>query len=186
MRALLSLHDRLAAALDTAAPVILPSLARLIFAGTLLVYYWKSGLTKLGAGPFDPDLGAYIQILPRAFAEVGFDPAGLGPLATPIVLLGTWTEFLLPALIVAGLFTRVAALGMIGFVVVQTWVDLVGHGVALGAWFDATPSADLADQRAFWVFLLLVLVFRGGGPLSLDARVSRYVSAARTPASQPR
>jgi putative oxidoreductase len=180
MRALIALHTRLADALDAAAPAVLPTLARVVFAGTLLVYYWNSGLTKWGAGPFSPDLGAYIQILPRAFAEAGFDPALLGPLATPLVLLGTWTEFLLPALIVAGLLTRIAAFGMIGFVAVQTWVDIVGHGVTgpgLGAWFDASASADIADQRAFWVFLLIVLVMRGAGPISLDALAARRLGA---------
>ena len=31
----------------------------------------------------------------------------------------------------------------------------------------------ILDQRAFWVFLLLYLVLRGAGPLSLDAILSR-------------
>jgi putative oxidoreductase len=189
MRPLIALHDRIFASLESAAPWAIPTLARIVFAGTLLVYYWNSGLTKWGSGPFSPDLGAYIQILPRQFEAVGFDPSALGPLATPIVILGTWAEFILPVLIVAGLFTRLAALGMIGFVAVQTWVDLVGHGVAgetLGAWFDNSPSGDIADQRAFWVFLLVVLVLRGAGPFSLDAVLSRYRSADLTPASQPR
>ena len=189
MRALISLHDRVFGALESAAPMLIPTLARVVFAGTLLVYYWNSGLTKWGAGPFSPDLGAYIQILPRQFEAAGFDPSGLGPLATPIVLLGTWAEFILPVLVVLGLFTRIAALGMIGFVIVQTWVDIVGHGVAgetIGAWFDNSPSADIVDQRAFWLFLLIVLVLRGAGPLSVDALAGRYRSVDLTPASQPR
>lgn len=190
MRALIDLHTRLFGALEAKAPLVLPTLARLIFAGTLFMYYWNSGLTKLGDGLFSPDLGAYIQILPRAFEAAGFDAAQLGPLATPIVLLGTWAEFVLPVLIVAGLFTRLAALGMIGFIAVQSWVDVVGHGVGgadLGGWFDPAADAIIADQRAFWVFLLLVLVFRGGGPLSLDRLLARSQSSAvRVPASHPR
>ncbi|MGP1355876.1 DoxX family protein [Roseicyclus sp.] len=178
MRPLIALHDRVFGSLEAnVAPWLIPTLARLVFAGTLLVYYWNSGLTKWGSGPFSPDLGAYIQILPRAFEAVGFDPSGLGPLATPIVILGTWTEFLLPALILVGLLTRLAAIGMIGFVAVQTWVDIVGHGVGgdtLGTWFDATSGSDIADQRAFWIFLLVVLVLRGGGPLSLDALFGQW------------
>ncbi|MCU4654885.1 DoxX family protein [Roseibacterium sp. SDUM158016] len=189
MRPLIALHDRIFGTLEATAPWLIPTLARIVFAGTLLVYYWNSGLTKWGSGPFSPDLGAYIQILPRAFEAVGFNPSALGPLATPIVILGTWTEFILPALIVLGLFTRLAAIGMIGFVAVQTWVDIVGHGVSgdvLGAWFDNSAGSDIADQRAFWIFLLVVLVLRGAGPLSLDALLSRQRSADLTPASQPR
>ena len=176
MRALISLHDRIFGALEATAPWVIPTLARIIFAGTLLVYYWNSGLTKWGTGPFTPDLGAYIQILPRAFDAVGYDPSALGPLATPIVILGTWAEFILPALIVIGLFTRIASLGMIGFIIVQTWVDLVGHGVDFGVWFDNSPSADIADQRAFWIFLLIVLTLKGPGPASLDQWARRRSS----------
>jgi putative oxidoreductase len=154
-------------ALETAAPWLIPTLARLVFAGTLLIYFWNSALTKWGAGPFSPDLGAYIQILPRAFDAVGYDPSALGPLAKATVLFGTWAEFILPALVVLGLFTRIAALGMIGFVIVLTWVDIMGHGAGpetIGAWFNNTSGDAILDQRAFWLFLLIVLVLRGAGP----------------------
>jgi putative oxidoreductase len=190
MHALIRLYSRTFSALEGALESwLVPTAARAVFAGTLLVYFWSSALTKLGDGPFSPSLGAYIQILPRLFEEAGYSPSALPVWATPLVLLGTWAEFVLPALIVLGLFTRGAALGMIGFVAVQTWVDLVGHGVGgadLGAWFDNDASAAIADQRAFWVFLLGVIVLRGAGPLSLDAALGRQVNAALTPASQPR
>ena len=85
-----------------------------------------------------------------------------------VILAGTWAEFILPALIVIGLFTRLAALGMIGFVAVQSLTDIFGHGAASGAWFDGVSDALILDQRAFWVFLLLYLALKGGGPLSVD------------------
>jgi putative oxidoreductase len=47
----------------------------------------------------------------------------------------------------------------------------MGHGLGaadIGTWFDRNPAALIVDQRAFWLFLLLVLVLRGAGPLSLD------------------
>ena len=76
-------------------------------------------------------------------------------------------------MVVLGLFTRAAAFGMIGFIVVQSLTDLFGHGGiahkgTLGAWFDRLPDGLILDQRAFWVFVLLYLVLRGGGPLSVD------------------
>ena len=76
---------------------------------------------------------------------------------------------------------------MAGFVVVQTWVDVMGHGAALGAWFDRHADG-LIDTRGFWLFPLIVLVLKGAGPVSVDALLSRRQapSAALTPASQPR
>lgn len=118
MRALINLHHRVFAAIEGQAHVLIPAFARLIFAGTLFMYFWNSGLTKLGDAFLTPNINAYIQIFPRAFAEAGYDPSALSPLATPIVLLGTWSEFILPILLVIGLFTRIAALGMIRFVAV--------------------------------------------------------------------
>ena len=189
MNALISLHNRLFTALETTiAPALMPTLARLVFAGTLLIYFWQSGLTKLGdgfAGLFQPNFNAYVQILPRMSEAVGYDASQLGTFWRLMVVGGTWGEFILPALIVIGLFTRLASLGMIGFVVAQSWVDIFGHHVAVedrGNWFDAASGSLIADQRAFWVFLLAFLVFRGGGPLSLDAvlrgRMAHQVNAA--------
>ena len=101
------------------------------------------------------------------------DVSQFGMFHTLVVLAGTWAEFILPLLIVVGLLTRLSALGMIGFVVVQTLTDLYGHGgiahaETLGAWFDRIPDAIVFDQRSLWIFLLLVIVMRGPGPFSLD------------------
>lgn len=155
---------------------LLPTLARLIFAGVLLMYFWASGLTKLGdgiAGVLSPSVGAFAQIFPRAMESVGYDSEQLSILHRLVVVAGTWAEFALPLLIIIGLFTRFAALGMIGFVIVQSLTDLYGHGgwddaKVLGAWFDRLADGVILDQRALWVFLLLVLVVKGAGPISVD------------------
>jgi len=152
--------------------------ARLVFAGVLFVYFWKSGLTKLGegfVGIFRPSDGAYFQIFPKAIEAAGYDTSQLGFIHWAIALAGTWAELLLPILIVLGLMTRLAALGMIGFIFVQSWVDVFGHLVGpedIGTWFDNTPSALIVDQRAFWVLALLILVVRGAGALSLDRLIA--------------
>ena len=167
-------HGRLAALSDAVATALLPTAARLVFAGVLLVYYWHSGLTKIGDGLFGflrLDTGVYIQMFPRAFAAAGYDPSALPFHYKLIALAGTYAEFLLPALVVLGLLTRLAALGMIVFVIVQSWTDIVGHGLdaaTIGAWFDRDSASLIADQRALWLFLLLFLLLRGAGPLSLD------------------
>ncbi len=177
MTALLRLYDSSADRAGTVADMALPTLARLLFAAILLFYYWGSASTKIGASIFSPSSGAYIQIFPKAVEAAGFDFSKLTGLHTAVVLAGTWAEFLLPALIVLGLLTRLAALGMIGFVAVQSWVDVYGHGLAdadIGAWFDRNPSALLLDQRALWLFLLLVLVLKGAGPVSADRILSHF------------
>ncbi len=185
IRALTSLHDTVFGGLEKVATPILSTLARFVFAATLLFYYWNSGLQKVGEGLlgiFRPDFGAYAAILPKSVEAAGYDPSQLTIIHWAIVTAGTWAEFILPLLIVIGLFTRLAALGMIGFVFVQSWVDLFGHGGisngTLGAWFDRLPDGVILDQRAFWMFVLLYLVLRGGGPLSVD-RVLRNGSSAR-------
>lgn len=153
---------------------LLGTLGRLVFAGVLLMFFLNSARTKLGDGLFgflDLSVGAYAQILPKKMEAVTFDPSMLSTLDKVIVYAGTWGEIILPLLVVVGLFTRVAALGMIGFIAVMTYTDIVGHGVdaaTIGAWFDGGAPNSIADQRSLWAFLLLVIVIKGPGPISLD------------------
>ena len=170
------LASRLAAFLNRAGDILLPLVARLVFAGVLLIYFWNSGLTKLGEGIlglFQPSAGAYIQIFPKAMEAAGYDTSQLGLFHWAVVVAGTLAEFILPLMIVIGLLTRLAAVGMIGFVIVQSLTDLYGHGGiahdnTLGAWFDRASDALILDQRAFWVLGLLVILFKGAGAVSLD------------------
>lgn len=190
MMTLISLHNALFARVERA-DWILPTLARLLFAAILLVYFWKSWLTKLGdglLGLFRPAVGAYAQIFPKATEAVTYDVSQLSLFHHLVVLAGTWAEFVLPVLLLLGLASRLAALGMIGFVAVQSLTDLYGHGAiedagTLGAWFDKAPDAIILDQRALWVFLLLVIVVKGAGPLSLDRLLARH--APRRELAQP-
>lgn len=170
MNALITLHNAVFARVERLAPSVLPTLARLVFAGTLLVYFWSSARTKL-SGPFTLDFGAFAQIFPKKFEAAGYDPGAMGVVDRLVVFAGTYAEYVLPALIVVGLLTRLAALGMIGFVVVQSLTDIYGHGAdatTIGTWFDKASDALIVDQRAFWVFVLLYLVLRGPGPVSAD------------------
>ncbi|MES0823882.1 DoxX family protein [Ruegeria sp. SCP11] len=169
MTALISLHNNTLGRLEMTSGWLTPTLARLVFAATLLVYYWNSAKTKLGSGFFgflSPSDGAYVQIFPKAMEAVSYDSSQLGFMYWLIATLGTWAEFLLPAMIVVGLLSRVAAMGMAVFVWVQTIVDVNGHGTELGSYF--TNAVSLLDDRTLWCFLFLVIVINGAGPLSLD------------------
>ncbi|WP_422917835.1 hypothetical protein [Salipiger thiooxidans] len=169
---------------------LLPLLSRLTFAATLLVYFWSSARTKLGDGLFGliiPSDGAYAQIFPRQLEAAGYDTSQLGILHWAVTVAGTWAEFLLPLLVVLGLATRLAALGMIGFVTVQSLTDLYGHGAiahdeTVGALFDRMPDAMILDQRLLWMFLMVTLVLKGGGWLALDRGLSRLATPRHSPA----
>jgi putative oxidoreductase len=162
-------------------------LARFVFAAVLLVYYLNSAATKVGtgiAGFFSIGDNAYFQILPSVVEAYGYDASQVPFFPWDlIVVAGTYGEFILPILIVLGLFTRLAALGMIGFTLVQSYVDIAFHGAnaeTIGAWFDRFSDAAILDQRALWVFLLIYLVVRGAGAVSLDWVLQRKLLAGQS------
>lgn len=146
---------------------VVPTLARLTFFAVLFFYFWNSAMLKIDGSIFSPSSGAFGQIFPKAAEAVLWDVNQMSLFQRLVIFAGTVAEFLLPVLVVIGLFTRLAALGMIGFVFVQTVVDVTGHGAALGSLFDSAQG--LIDQRAMWILLFAVLVFKGAGPLSIDA-----------------
>jgi len=159
---------------------LLGLIARFAFASVLWMYFLNSAKTKVGEGLlgfFSISSGAYYQIaLPAVEAAggdvdaVSFFPWGL------IVIMGTYAEFILPLLIVIGLFSRIAALGMIGFIAVQSFVDITVHQLGaeyIGALFDRFPDSIIADQRLLWMVPLLVIAIKGPGLLSIDALLAK-------------
>ncbi|MEP4035718.1 DoxX family protein [Pseudophaeobacter sp.] len=182
MHLLVTIHNAVFDLVEKIGSWVLPLAARFVFAATLLLYYWNSGLTKLGDGffgLFSPSIGAYSQIFPKQLEAVGYDVSEFGLFHQLVVLAGTYAEFILPLMIILGLFTRLASLGMIGFIVVQSLTDVIGHGATdaktLGALFDRFPDSVIMDQRLFWVFVLTVLVIKGAGALSLDTVLKRRI-----------
>ena len=155
--------------------------ARFIFAAVLLQFFLNSAMTKIGGSVmniFTPTAGAYAQMFPQLMEQVSYDisqiaffPYGL------LVLLGTWGEFILPVMVVLGLFTRFASVGMIIFIIVMSYVDIYGHGAdakTIGALFDGEPYAIISDDRLLWIFLLLVPTLKGPGVISLDWLLGSY------------
>jgi len=150
---------------------LVPTLARLTFLMVLFFYFWNSAMLKIDGSIFSPSAGAFGQIFPKAAEVVVWDVTQMTVFQRLVILAGTVAEFVLPVLIILGLLTRLAAIGMIGFVAVQTIVDVTGHGVALGSLFDSAQA--LIDQRIMWVFLFAVMVLKGAGPISIDAIFKR-------------
>lgn len=175
------LHDNVFGALESLAGTwFLGLAARLVFSSVLLVFFVNSAMTKLGSGfpdMFIPAVGAYAQILPTIAEAAGYDPKNIGLFPWKlIVLAGTYAEFLLPIMLLIGLFTRFTALSLIGFIVVMSVVDVQFHGLdakSIGMMFDRVQDGIIADQRLLWIFLLVYLVIRGAGPISVDALITR-------------
>jgi len=165
MNSLISLHHAVFSRLDRA-DWLLPTLARLTFFTVLFFYYWKSAVSKVDGSIFSPSATAFSQMFPKAAEAALYNVEELTAFQSLVIISGTLAEFVLPVLIIIGFFTRLAALGTIGFIIVQTVVDVFGHDVRLGAWFDT--NIGLIDERTLWVFLLIVIVIKGAGPLSLD------------------
>lgn len=188
MTAIINLYNRVSSALSAAGDQWLTGLlARFVFAAVLYGYFLSSAKTKVNEGIlgfFSIADGAYYQIaLPAVDAAggdvdaVSFIPWGL------VVTAGTYGEFILPLLVIIGLFGRIAALGMIIFVAVQTFVDITVHQVGaetIGALFDRAPDAVIMDQRLLWVFVLSIIVVKGPGLLSVDTLLQRWYAARST------
>lgn len=160
--------------------------ARFVFAAVLFQYYFNSAFTKVGegfAGFFSVADSAYFQIIPPIVEQFDYDPSQV-PLVPwkIIVFLGTYSEFILPVLIVIGLFTRVAALGMIGFVLVQSYVDIAFHGVdeqTIGVIFDRIQDSAISDQRLLWMLIFIPLLVRGPGYISIDWVAGQWFKSER-------
>jgi len=182
MKPILNLYDTVMGAIINAlGDWFLPTFARFSFAAVLVCYFWNSAQTKLGGGffgIFNPGDNAYIQVFPGKMEEYGYDITLFGVFDTLIVIAGTVAEFVLPLLILIGLFTRLAALGMAVFVAVQSYVDVTGHMVddkTIGGWFDGPSGALILDQRLLWMLLFAILLVKGAGPISLDRLLRRQV-----------
>ena len=180
MTAITNLYDSLmGAVLKILGDWFLPTFARFTFAAVLLMYFWRSAKTKLGDGVLgilSPSDNAYIQMFPKTVEALGYDTSQMGAFHWLVAVAGTTAEFILPLLIIIGLFTRLAAIGMIGFVIVQSIVDIYGHGVGgkdIGGWFDGPSGALIMDQRLLWVMVFIVLIVKGAGALSVDRLLSK-------------
>ncbi len=172
---LAGIHNAAFETLEKALSGWLPGLlARLVFSSVLLAFFWKSASTKVGDSIFQPADGAYAQIFPKTLEMLEYDTSGFSAFHTLVVLLGTYAEFILPLLILLGLMTRLASLGMIGFIVVMSIVDVFGHNLdakSIGSLFDRFQDGIIFDQRLLWIFPLVYLVVKGAGLVSLDGAI---------------
>lgn len=117
--------------------------------------FWVSGRTKVVEGSLLTIDNTQYQLFADVFSGLPLSPQ----LAVPLT---TYAEFFLPLMIIFGLGTRFAALGLL----IMTLV--IEIFVIDGAWWTV---------HIFWTALALVLISRGGGLFSLDRLFDRVFAA---------
>lgn len=176
----LGTYDRTVDALARAGASWLNGLMlRFAFASVLLLYYLNSAWGSLDGSIlnlFSPSDGAFAAMVPPVLEAAEYDKDAVAWPWHVFVTAGVMAELILPILVVIGLFGRIAAAGMIVVVFVQSYVDIVFHGLeekSVGAMFDRLPDAVIWDQRLLWVTILVLLVVNGPGRVSIDGLLRR-------------
>lgn len=177
----IGLHDRVFGAVEgLAGNWFLGLAARIVFSSVLLVFFLNSVATKVGSGfpdMFILQIGAYAQILPSIAEAAGYDISAINLFPWKIIVLaGTCAEFVLPIMLLLGVFTRLTNVSLIGFIVVMSIVDIQFHGLdtaSIGARFECVHDSVIADQQLLWIFPLIYLAVKGGWPISVDTILSK-------------
>ncbi len=137
------------------------SLIALVACFSIAAVFWKSGQTKVQGFAFDlvegtfelgvPHLANSTVPLFRSEYQIPFVPAEVA------AYLATFAEHFFPILILLGLATRFSALALLGMtLVIQVFV-----------YPDAYPT------HGTWATLLLVLMAKGPGRVSIDHWIAR-------------
>jgi len=148
MQGAISLYQRLVA---IAASRIPEGLALLLTRLALAGVFWRSGRSKVEEGSLFSISDTTYYLFSEEYSAV--------PLPSDFAaVMATVAEHAFPVLLVLGLFTRGAALGLLGMtLVIQIFVYPE-------AWWQV---------HALWAAMCLILIARGAGLFSLDAFVAR-------------
>lgn len=108
----------------------------------------------------------YDKLVHRTFDQIaaGFARNGLEP-AYPLAVYITLLEFAGGLMLACGLFTRVVAVLVAGFMAVAAFHVHMPNGFF---WI-----AKGFEYPLFWGLVCIAIAIRGGGPMSLDAKIGR-------------
>jgi len=123
------------------------SVSALLARTAIASIFWRAAATKLAN--FDLTIALFQDEYLR---NVPFLPAA------PMAYLATAIEITMPALIAAGLMTRLATVPLIGMTI---FIQLLVYPTS---WPD----------HLIWIALLTLLLSRGAGAVSVDALVARF------------
>lgn len=137
------------------------SLVALLARFSIAAIFWKSGQTKIEGLAIDIVSGEFALGWPKLAdsAVFLFQEEYRLPFVPPefAAIAAAWAEHLFPVLILTGLATRFSALALLGMtVVIQVFV-----------YPDAYPT------HGVWAAVLLYLIARGPGRISLDHWIAR-------------
>jgi len=118
----------------------------------LLKVFFQSGLTKIQSWQSTIDLFAYEYSVPLLEPEVA-------------AIMGTAGELILPILILIGLFTRPAAIGL--FILNA----VAAYAYALTDFYNFTGMLD----HILWGLMILVYILYGSSPISLDNLIAKII-----------
>ena len=146
--AVLTRYDAITMRLSGAMPESLVlAFVRVVLAGV----FWRSGRTKVTEGSWFQLSDTTYELFRTEYAAVPLPPELAAVMATT-------AEHLLPALLLAGLFTRFSALCLVGMtMVIQLFVYP-------NAWWP---------EHSLWTAMALILIVRGGGQFSFDALLAK-------------
>jgi len=116
--------------------------------------FWRSGQTKVEEGTWFQLTDSTYELFRTEYAGVPLPPELAAVMANA-------AEHVLPVLLVAGLFTRGAALGLLA--------------MTLTIQFFVYPDAWWSEH-SLWAALALVLAMRGAGLFSLDALLLSFIA----------
>ena len=117
--------------------------------------FWLSVQTKITGLTIAGQHFAFWSLTDNVFFQFWDYPAPLD--SNFMIYAGTFAEFFLSIAILLGLFTRYAAIGLLG-------VTAVIQFVAPEGWWAA---------HVYWAILLVYLVRQGGGLISVDRLLSK-------------
>jgi putative oxidoreductase len=144
----LARYDRLTARLSGVMPEsFVLAFVRVVLGGI----FWRSGQTKVAEGTWFSLTDTTYELFRTEYAGVPLPPEFAAVIANA-------AEHVLPALLLAGLFTRLSALALLGMTLtIQLFVYP-------DAWWP---------EHSLWTALALVLIVRGGGRFSFDHLLAR-------------
>lgn len=134
-------------------------IARLALAGVFFPHGAQKVLGWFGGHGFSGTYGFFTQ-------QMGI-PA-------PFALAAILTEFLAPFALLLGLGSRAAALGIAAIMVVATLTVHLEHGFFMN-WFGGQKGEGF-EYHLLALALALVVIVKGGGKGSLDARLARRLA----------
>ncbi|WP_426135583.1 DoxX family protein [Pseudomonas sp. PWP3-1b2] len=128
---------------------------------SIAAVFWKSGQTKVEGFAIDLINGTFQLGVPRLAASTVplFQSEYRVPLLSPEVAahMSAFAEHFFPALILVGFATRFSALALIGMTLT----------IQIFVYPDAYPT------HGTWIAILLLLVAKGPGRLSIDHLIAR-------------